>query len=153
LEVGHFWLLPARSHPHGNRLGFGEIGGITVHIEAHVAGVVANGGVRMGSGVVEEVDSRFSGGEGAFGLGGGKASKGNQDGVVNCSTIVKEDTNDLLKLGNPSGVKWFSGVDWSDELGMLTVGWFGPFGWGVLGSGGRGDFESLESLGNVAGHG
>jgi hypothetical protein len=111
----------------GMGLGFGEIGGITVHMEAHVTGVVANGGVRMGTGVVEEVNGHFSGGKGAFGL----ASKGNEDGVVDCLTVVKEDTNDLLKSGNPSGVKWFSGVDWSNKLDFLTLGWFGPFGQGV----------------------
>jgi hypothetical protein len=35
-------------------------------MKAHVAGLVANGGIRMGSGVVEDVDGRFSGSEGAF---------------------------------------------------------------------------------------
>jgi hypothetical protein len=136
----------------GTGLGFGEIGGITVHMKAHVAGVVANGGIRMGSGIVEEVDGRFGGSKGAFGLGGGKAAEGNEDGVVDCLTVVQEDTNDFLKVGNPSSVKWFGGVDWSDVLDMLTIGWFGPFGGRVLWAGGWCDFEALEGLSNVARH-
>jgi hypothetical protein len=80
----------------GAGVGFGEIGGVTMDVEAHLAIVVLDGGIRMGGGVVEKMDSCFGGGLHAMGLCGSKAAKCNKHSVIDGSSIVKKNANDFL---------------------------------------------------------
>ncbi len=58
--------------------------------------MIANGGIRVGGTVVEELGDMRQCEFGWSGLLGGKGTKGNQDGGVNGSGIVEEYTNDFL---------------------------------------------------------
>jgi hypothetical protein len=62
---------------------FGKVGCIAVNVEAHVAGVKKDAGIRMAGGIVKEVYGRFGGGKCTFGLGGSKTAKGNEHGIIN----------------------------------------------------------------------
>ena len=48
-----------------------------MNVEAHVTRVIADGGLRMSSGIVEEVSCCFGGGLCPFGLRGGEGTEGN----------------------------------------------------------------------------
>ena len=57
--------------------GLGEVGAITVIVQDHVTGVVANDGIRMRCCIVQEMDDGVESGLGGFGLGGGNKTNGN----------------------------------------------------------------------------
>jgi hypothetical protein len=79
-----------------------------VNVEAHVAGVKKDAGIRMASGIVKKVDGRFGGGECTFGLGGSKTAKGNEHGIINGSAIIKKNPDNLLESGD---FFWLRGSD------------------------------------------
>ena len=56
-----------------------------MYVETHVAGLVEDGGIRMGCSIVEEVDSCFGSGLHAVGLGSSEAAEGYEHGVVDGS--------------------------------------------------------------------
>ena len=58
-------------------LGLREVGAITVTVQDHVAGVVANDGIRMRCCIVQEVDNGVESGLSGFGLGGGDGANSN----------------------------------------------------------------------------
>ena len=58
-------------------LGLREVGAITVIVQDHVAGVVANDGIRMRCCIVQEVDDGVESGLSGFGLGGGDGANSN----------------------------------------------------------------------------
>ena len=55
--------------------GLGEVGSITVIVQDHVTGVVANDGIGMRCCIVQEVDNGVESGLRGFGLGGGTISR------------------------------------------------------------------------------
>ena len=82
----------------------GQVQGIAVDVEYHVAVTVAYTGIRVGGTVVKLLDGGFSGGHGAFGLGGAEGAEGDQEGgVYRTGIIVQECTYDLLESQDPLG--------------------------------------------------
>ena len=57
------------------------------NIEAHIAGVVANDGVGMGSAIVHEMGEGVGGGLCSVGLGGYKGAKGDETGGVDGTSV------------------------------------------------------------------
>ena len=66
----------------GAGLGLGQVGGIGVDVEDHVAGRVTEGGFRVGGGIIEEINTGVGSGFSGVGLLGGDGAKGNKHGVV-----------------------------------------------------------------------
>ena len=131
--------------------GFGEVGCIAVNVEAHVTGMVTNGGIRVRGSVVEQVDCGFGGGFGALGLSGGEAAKGDKHGVVNGTGIVEENAHNLADPGGCGGVQRGRGVrsghlDFGSILGKhMFVG--------AIGGGWISVAKTFKGSGNIAGHG
>jgi hypothetical protein len=69
------------------RLAFGEIGGVTVEVEAYVAGVEANDGFGMGSALVQEMDDGLGSGFSSLCLDGCKCAKGDEEGGVGGTNV------------------------------------------------------------------
>jgi hypothetical protein len=80
--------------------GLGEIRGITVDGENHWAGGVANRVIGVGSGVIEEMIDVFECFGGYFSLCSGQGSDCYEHGAVDCSGIVQEAAQYLLKAFN-----------------------------------------------------
>jgi hypothetical protein len=55
----------------------GEVGSITVIVQDHVAGVIANDNIGIRCNIVQEVDNGVKSGLSGFGLGGGNGVNGN----------------------------------------------------------------------------
>jgi hypothetical protein len=69
--------------------GLGEVGAITVIVQDHVAGVIANDGIRMRCCIVQEVDNGGKSGLGGFGLGGGNGTNSDQHSrIKNSNSII-----------------------------------------------------------------
>ena len=79
----------------GARSSFGltEIGGIAFNLELHAAGVVANRGVRVAGGVVEELGGCAESMFGWLVLLGGDGSQGRDHGQIDRTSVVEEDAN------------------------------------------------------------
>ena len=84
-------------------------------MQAHVALVEADGGVRMGCTVIEEVCGCACGGFGAFGLGCCEGAEGDEHGAIDGSGVIQEGANDFL-----------------DALALVSFQWGGIIGCGVL---------------------
>jgi hypothetical protein len=65
----------------------------------HVAGAIAEYGVRVGRTVVEELGDSEGGGLGALGLGGCECAKRDEHGRVHGAGVEKEDSNYFLGAG------------------------------------------------------
>ena len=57
--------------------GLGEVGTITVIVQDHVAGMIANDGIGMRCCIVQEVDDGVKSGLSSFGLGGSNRANDN----------------------------------------------------------------------------
>ena len=130
----------------------GEVGGVAVDMKNHVAGVETKGGIRMGGGVVQELGDGDGGGFGAVVLLGGKGAKGDEHGAVDGPGVVEEGADDFLEAFELSGVEWRGIVGGCGVLNGGSVGWWCPGVWGVLGTSVWGVGESVDGLGDVAGH-
>jgi len=81
-------------------LGSREVRRVAMQVEYHVAGNIADGGIGVGVGIVEEPDSGIIGAFGGIGLVGGNGSEGDQHGWIDGDGIVEEHANNLLdKVG------------------------------------------------------
>ena len=58
-------------------------------MEDHATSVVAKCGVRMGGAIVEDLYDGFRSGLGSLGLFGGKRIECNEQGDVDCSSVVQ----------------------------------------------------------------
>jgi len=120
----------------------------------HVTGMIANDSIRGGGTmIIEQVCEGLHGGLHAVGLLGGKGTKGNQHGRVNCMGIIAEDFNNFLDVLAISSIKG-SGVvrcrgilDFGAIIGVL------PSVWGMLRAVGMGVTKVQEGMLNVARHG
>eukprot|EP00978_Attheya_sp_CCMP212_P035731 scaffold157281_cov78-Attheya_sp.AAC.1 len=84
-------------------LGFREVRGITVDLEAHVACIKADSGFGFGGTVVEELGDGLG-----FGLGvlrGSQGTKDNQHGGVHCTGIIEESADNFLCSGHFGGLE------------------------------------------------
>ena len=124
-----------------------------MNVETHIASGVENGGIRVCGSVVEEVDGCFGGCLGALGLGSSKATECNEHCVVNGAAIVKENADDFLESGDASFVKGRGIIRGGCEDNFAAIDGFGERRWGMLGTGRLGCFKTLESFGDVSGHG
>ena len=90
----------------GTGTGFGlrEVRGVTVDMENHPAGGVADRGIWMGGTVVEELSDGLSSGFSTFRLGRRKGSKGNKHCGVNGARIVEDGANDFLESSEARGI-------------------------------------------------
>ena len=74
-------------------LGLTEIGGIAFNVELHATGVVADSGVRVAGGVVEELGGCAESMFGRLVLLGGNGSQGRDHGQIDRTSVVEEDAN------------------------------------------------------------
>lgn len=74
-----------------------------MHVEDHIRGVEADGGIRVHCAVVEELCGGIGGGGG--GLGPGNGSKGNEQGAVDSPCIIQQYADNGLGAGGPLGVE------------------------------------------------
>ena len=137
----------------GTGFGFREARGVTVDMENHPAGGVADRGIWMDGTVVEELGDGLSSGFSAFRLGRRKGSKGNKHGGVDGASIVEDGANDFLESSEARGIKEGSSVGRLGELSGCAIGRSGPGMWRVLGTAGWLMLEFEESFFNVARHG
>jgi len=135
-------------------LGGIKVQGIAVCPKDHVAGMIANDSIRMGGTIIEQVHEGLHGGlHGAGSLLGGKGTKGNQHGGVNCMGIIQEDTNNFLDAFaivsiKGSSVVWCRGIlDFGTITGVL------PSVWGMLRTSGMGVTKVQKGMFNIARHG
>jgi hypothetical protein len=87
----------------GTGFGFREVRVVTVDMENHSAGKVADRGILMGGTVVEELSNGLSSSFSAFRLGRTKSSKDNKHGGVNGTSIVEDGANDFLESSEARG--------------------------------------------------
>jgi len=100
--------------------------------------MIANDSIRVGGTIIEQVHEGLHGGLHAVSLLGGKGTKGNQHGGVNCTGIIQEDTNNFLDTFAISSIKG-SGVVWGRGiLDFGTITGVLPSVWGMLRVSGRG---------------
>ena len=135
--------------------GFGlrQIGGITADPEYHVAGTVADGGIKVGGTVVQKFCEGFGGFFGAFRLGSSKGAKSNEHGGVDSTCIVEEGADDLLDALETSRSKGGGGVMEWEELDSGTVVGSNPVVGRMFGAGWHGMLETVEGGGQVVRHG
>lgn len=76
--------------------GFREVRGITVNMENHGAGRVADTGIGVSGSIIKELIGSFGSGSSGLRLGCGKGAKSNKHGAIDGAGIVKEHANDLL---------------------------------------------------------
>ena len=74
----------------------GAVQGVTVDVQDHVAGRLANGHVRVIAGIVEEPQGFIVCFVGAMGLGCSDGTKGDEHGDIESNHIVEESSDDLL---------------------------------------------------------
>ena len=82
---------------------FGEVRSVTVDVQDHVAGGVANCHVRVCGGIIEQPQGFIICVVGTLGLGCSDGTKGDGHGDVGGDRIVEESPNDLL---NKAGGLW-----------------------------------------------
>ena len=127
------------------------VGSIGVVVENHVAGKVFDDGIRVGGGIVQEVNASIGSGGSGAGLLGSNGAEGREHGVVDGTGIVEENTNnftDTLDSGSVEG--W--GVVLGGHLHFGSILGSFKFVWAVGGldvSVGK----AGKSSGNIAGHG
>lgn len=133
--------------------GLHKIGGVAVNVEAHIAGVVADGGLRIGVCIIHEHFGLAKGSVGGSSLLGGNFIEGNKHSGVNGTGVIQEGAGDGLHTGGTFFVKeggsagqlgklYFGAVRRGSPLvrRMLRAGW-----WGMV--------EAVEGFGDIAGHG
>ena len=103
--VGRAWAEEVNTGGTAASVFFGEIGGVAVEVKDHVAGEIANLGVRVGVRVVEEVGDLAHGVFCGFGLGRGDGAEGNEHGEVDGDGVVKEGADDGLDVAGAGGRK------------------------------------------------
>jgi hypothetical protein len=84
---------------------FGEIGGITVDMESHVAGVEADESIKVGCTIAEELGDGLGCSLSALGLGQHERTESNDQGQVNSPSIVEKGANDFLEEFDGGAVK------------------------------------------------
>jgi len=116
--------------------------------------MIANDSIRVGGTIIEQVHEGLHGGLHAVSLLGGKGTKGNQHGGVNCMGVIQEeDTNNFLDAFaissiKGSGVVWCRGtLDFGTKTGAL------PSVWGMLRVFGLGVMKAQKGTFNIARHG
>ena len=72
--------------------GFGQVRGVAVIVEYHVASMVADGGIGMHGEIIKKHVTGFFGFLGGLGLAVGDFIESNDDGLVDRATIVKKET-------------------------------------------------------------
>ena len=77
-------------------LRFREVGGVAVDVEDRVASCVADGCVRMGGGVVQELEDFVVGVVRGFGLLSSDGSKYDQHFRIDGDDIIQKGANDLM---------------------------------------------------------
>jgi hypothetical protein len=117
----------------GARFGSREIGGVTLNVEDHVADVVANDGLRVCGAKVEEMHDGFEGGLHSTGLLGGNVFDCSEHGGINSGGIIQEGAEDFLDVLGVSGIKSQGGVGVECILDLVSVTWFLPCMWQMLG--------------------
>ena len=96
--------------------GGGQVGGITVDVEGHVTGCVAEVCIGMCCGVVEESSEGNGSGIGAAGLGCSKGAEGDEHGGVDCTCVEEEGADDLLEALDAGRVEGGTGVIEGSQL-------------------------------------
>ena len=74
----------------------GEVRGVTVDVQDHVAGGVANGRVRVSGSIVDQLQGFVLCFVGSLGLGCSNGTEGDKNGDVDGDHIVEESTSNLL---------------------------------------------------------
>ena len=151
LEFVRMGAEPEETRGSGAGLGSGQIRGISVGVEDHVAGRVFDGGRGVSGCIVEEINTGISRGFGGMGLLGSNGVEGYQHGVVNGASVVEEHTNNFTNGCGGGSIKWRGGVEVS-ELDTGTILGQDMFVGGIRRFGVR-DFEAFESPGHIAWHG
>jgi len=90
----------------------------------HVAGMIADGNIRVGGTIVEELSEGLQGGLCSLGLLCGECAKGSQQCGVDSLDIVQEDANDFLDALVVSCVQDGCVIGVRCELGSSTIGGF-----------------------------
>ncbi len=141
--------------PSDTRPAFGgtEVRGITVHPQGHVAGLVANDGIRMCDAIVKQVHECLHGGLGAVGLLGGQGAKGNEHGRVQSMGVVEEDTNDFLETFVVGSIKHGGVVRFRGVLDFCAISGVLPGMGGMFWVQGMGMVKPEEGMFNIARHG
>ena len=80
--------------------GGGKVGCITVHMQDHVTGGVADSGVLVGGGVIQQPKEFVIGVLSGSGLMVGNGSKGEKHGRIHRNCIERKGTNNLLEKGD-----------------------------------------------------
>ena len=119
----------------------GEIRGVAVNLENHVAGVVADNGIRVRSAVVQELGDGLECGMCSVGLLRGDGSNGSEHGGVNSPCIIEEGSKNFLDAFGIRGIKRGRGVGVGRILDLVAVAGFLPSMWRMLGFG-RGGWEN-----------
>jgi hypothetical protein len=80
-------------------------GCVTLNVEDHVAGVVANYGLWVRGAIVEEMHDGFEGGLRSTGLLGGDGSDCSEHGGINGVGIIQEGAKDFLDVLGVGGIE------------------------------------------------
>ena len=130
-----------------------EVRGISVKPEVHGRGFVLDESVRMSGCIIEKlIDAKLDVGPRAGRDGRGNGADSALHGVVNCTSVVVEDTGELLTKFELGRGELASGTGWFCKLLFLTVGGRGVGVWRVLWFLWLGMAKSSEGFGNVVGH-
>ena len=131
----------------------GEVRGLTVDVQDHVAGGVANVRVRMNGGIVDQQQGFVVCFVSALGLGCSDGTKGDEHGDVNGDRMVEESTENLLEKAD--GLWWKHGgvVKIFRVLDFGAIDGLRPGVRGILSAFGVGMFKILHCFVNVAWHG
>lgn len=82
----------------GTSFGGGEIRGVTLNMECHVAGNEADSGVRVSGAVVEELSYAFQGCFGDVSLLGGESADGHEHGRIDGAGVEEQSAEHLLDV-------------------------------------------------------
>ena len=110
----------------------GELRGITVDVQDHVAGGEANGCVRVRGGIIEQPQGFVISFFGALGLGFSNRTKGDNHGDVGSDSKVDESTKNLLNKKDSIWRKRGGVVDIFRVLDFGTIGRLRPGVGGIL---------------------
>jgi hypothetical protein len=88
----------------GMSIGGGEIRGITLDMECHVACNELGSDIRVSGTVVEELSYAFQGGFGDVSLLGGKSTDGHEHGRINGTGIEEQSAEHLLDVFGVGGI-------------------------------------------------
>ena len=96
-----------------------------MHIEDHVTSAIANIGIGVQGGIIEQPDDFVLCGSGGFGLLGGNGDEEKEHGQVNDNGVVEKGSNDFLEKGDQLGkdhggrIRGFGVLDGSVIVGSL----------------------------------